>query len=255
LLQRLSLSAPTRSEEESAVTAAISEETLARLRRVATATLSTQLFKLGFRSTYLTGLRPLAPGMRMVGEALTLRFVPAREDLATFDHITRPDYAQRAAIEHCGPGQVLVVDGRGIESAAIGGDIYMNRLKVRGAAGCVVDGCVRDHASIQALGFPVYARGAAAPPHPARHLAVDWNVPIGCCEVLVMPGDVLVGDADGVVCIPRHVVDDVARSGAELDALEAFVVEKIRSGAPVPGTYPPDEKTRAEYEAWRKRQG
>jgi regulator of RNase E activity RraA len=230
----------------------LAQGTLEKLQRVATATLSTQLFKLGFHNTYLAGLRALSPSLRMVGEALTLRFVPAREDLATFENITRPQYAQRAAIEACEPGQVLVVEGRGIDAAAIGGDIYMNRLKVLGAAGCVVDGCVRDYASIQVLGFPVYARGAASPPHPARHLAVDWNVAIGCCEVLVMPGDILVGDADGVVCIPRHVADDVARTGAELDELESFVVERIRGGAAVPGTYPPDEKTRAEYEVWRK---
>lgn len=226
--------------------------TLDKLQRVATATLTTQLFKLGFRSTFLAGLRAASPHLRMAGEALTLRFVPAREDLATFENIAKPDYAQRAAIESCKPGQVLVVEGRGLDSAAIGGDIYMTRLKVRGAAGCVVDGCVRDFASIQELGFPVYARGPASPPHPVRHFAVDWNVPIGCCEVLVMPGDILVGDADGVVCIPRHLADEVARTGAELDELESFVIERIRAGAAVPGTYPPDEKTRAEYEAWRK---
>ena len=230
----------------------LDQGTLESLQRVATATLSTQLFKLGFRNTYLTGLRALSPGLRMVGAALTLRFVPGREDLSSFEHITKPDYPQRAAIEACKPGQVLVAEGRGIEAAAIGGDIYMNRLKVLGAAGCVVDGCVRDFASIQALEFPVYARGPASPPHPARHLAVAWNVPIGCCEVLVMPGDIVVGDADGVVCIPRHLADEVARTGADLDELESFVVEKIKAGAAVPGTYPPDEKTRAEYEAWRK---
>jgi regulator of RNase E activity RraA len=212
----------------------VSQDTLDRLGRVTTATLSTQLFKLGFRSTFLTGLRALAPDVRMVGEALTLRFVPAREDLAAFENITKPDYPQRAAIESAGRGQVLVVEGRGMESAAIGGDIYMNRLKVRGAAGCVVDGCVRDFASVQSMGFPVYARGAASPPHPARHLAVDWNVPIGCCEVLVMPGDIL-----------------VAKSGEELDQLEAFVLEKIKAGAPVPGTYPPNAATLKEYEAWK----
>src|SRR5581483_4541791 len=232
--------------------ATLAAETLERLKHVATATLTTQLFKLGFRNTYLTGLRAFAPGLRMVGEALTLRFAPGREDLATFERITQPDYPQRAAIEHCGPGQVLVVEGRAVESAAIGGDIYMTRLKVRGAAGCVVDACVRDSASIQSIGLPGYARGAASPPHPARHLAVDWNVPITCCEVLVMPGDVLVGDADGVVVVPRRLADEVARSGAEVDELEVFVLEKIRKGAPVPGTYPPDEKTRAEYEAWRR---
>jgi len=238
-----------------AASAPLAADTLERLGRVASATLSTQLFKLGLRNTFLAGLRAVNPGLRMVGEALTLRFVPGREDLATFENITRPDYPQRAAIEACGPGQVLVVEGRGVESAAIGGDIYMTRLQVRGAAGCVVDACVRDYASIQALGLPVYARGAASPPHPARHLAIDWNVPIACSEVLVMPGDILVGDADGVVCIPRHLADEVARTGAELDELEAFVVEKIRAGAPVPGTYPPDERTRAEYEVWRRQRG
>lgn len=233
----------------------LSAETLTRLGRVATATLTTQLFKLGFRNTFLPGLRALNPGLRMVGEALTLRFVPGREDLATFDNITRPDYPQRAAIEACRPGQVLVVEGRGVESAAIGGDIYMTRLRMRGAAGCVVDGCVRDFASVQTLGLPVYARGAASPPHPARHLAVDWNVPIACSEVLVMPGDVLVGDADGVVCIPRHLADEVSRTAADLDELEAFVLEKIKAGAAVPGTYPPSEQTRAEYEVWRRGRG
>lgn len=238
-----------------AAPAPLAADTLERLGRVASATLSTQLFKLGLRNTFLAGLRAVNPGLRMVGEALTLRFVPGREDLATFENITRPDYPQRAAIEACGPGQVLVVEGRGVESAAIGGDIYMTRLQVRGAAGCVVDACVRDYASIQALGLPVYARGAASPPHPARHLAIDWNVPIACSEVLVMPGDILVGDADGVVCIPRHLAEEVARTGAELDELEAFVVEKIRAGAPVPGTYPPDERTRAEYEVWRRQRG
>jgi regulator of RNase E activity RraA len=237
------------------MTIPVTPATLERLCTVATATLSTQLFKLGLRNTYLTGLRPVAPGLRLVGEALTLRCVPAREDLATFENITRADYPQRAAIEACGPGQVLVVEGRGIESAAIGGDIYINRLKVRGAAGCIVDGCVRDHASVRVLGFPVYARGAASPPHPARHLAVAWNVPVGLCEVLVMPGDILVGDDDGVVSIPRHLADEVSRSAADLDALEAFVIERIRAGAPVPGTYPPDEKTRAEYEAWKRTRG
>ena len=238
-----------------ATPAPLAPDTLERLGRVASATLTTQLFKLGFRNTFLTGLRAVNPGLRMVGEALTLRFVPGREDLATFDNITRADYPQRAAIEACRPGQVLVVEGRGVESAAIGGDIYMTRLRVRGAAGCVVDGCVRDFASLQGLGLPVYARGPASPPHPARHLAVDWNVPVACSEVLVMPGDILVGDADGVVCIPRHLADEVARTGAELDELEAFVLEKIKAGAPVPGTYPPDEATRAQYEAWRKNRG
>ncbi len=236
-------------------TTAPTAATLATLARVATATITTQLFKLGLRNTYLAGLRPMSAASRVVGEAVTLRCVPSREDLATFERITAPGYPQRSAIESLGPGQVLVVEGRGITEAAIGGDIYLTRMQVRGAAGCVVDGCVRDTGSLAAMDFPVYARSSASPPHLARHLAVDWNVPVGCCEVLVMPGDILVGDADGVVCIPRHLADEVAAWAAELDHLEAFVLERIRAGAALSGTYPPDAATRALYDAWRVGRG
>jgi len=230
----------------------LGQQTLERLRYVSTATVSTQLFKLGLRNMFMPGLRPLAPALRMVGVARTLRFAPAREDLATFEAIARPDYPQRAVIESIERGQVLVVDCRGVESAAAGGEIYMARLKVLGAAGCVIDGSIRDFPAVQKLGLPVYARSAAAPPHPAAHLAVDFDVPIGCAEVLVMPGDIMVGDGEGVVCIPRHLADQVAQSGLELEELETFVLEKIQAGARVPGTYPPDEATKQEYEAWRK---
>jgi regulator of RNase E activity RraA len=236
-----------------AVSTPVAPETIERLRQVSTATLTTQLFKLGFRRTHLAGLRPLGPGARMVGVARTVRFVPAREDLATFERLGDLGYPQRRAIEHIEPGQVLALECRGVSDAAAVGEILIARLQARGAAGLVADGGIRDAAAVQALGFPVYALGPAAPAHVVRHLAIDEDVPIGCAEVLVMPGDVLVGDGDGVVCIPRHVADAVATSALEQDRVEAFLLEKVRRGAPLVGTYPPSPATLAEYEASRRR--
>lgn len=229
--------------------APLSSETLDGLRQVSTPTLTTQLFKLGFRNVFLHGVRPLCPKTKLVGEARTVRFAPAREDLATLAAIGDPGYPQRRAIEQVGPGQVLVLDCRGVDSAAAAGDILITRVRVRGAAGVVTDGGLRDFPAIQAMEFPVYAKGPAAPAHVARHLAVDADVPVGCAEVLVMPGDILVGDAEGVVCIPRHLADVVARGGAEQERLEAFLLAKIAAGAPLPGTYPPNQATLAEYDA------
>ena len=228
-------------------------ETLERLGRVSTATLATQLFKLGFRSRWLHGLRPLSARCRLVGEAVTVRFVPTREDLGTYEALADPGYPQRRAIEEIAPGQVLVLGCRGIPDAAAVGDILIARLHVRGAAGVVADGGIRDYPVIRTLDFPVYALGPAAPAHVARHLAVDVDVPIGCAEVLVLPGDLMVGDEEGVICVPRGVATDVASRSVEQDRLEAFVLEKIRAGAPLPGTYPPSAATRVEYEAWRDR--
>jgi regulator of RNase E activity RraA len=226
--------------------------TIERLLRISTPTLTTQLFKLGFRNAYLHGVRPLCPDRRMAGEAVTVRFAPAREDRAGYEMLADPDYPQRHAIEHILPGQVLVMDCRGVASAASAGDILIARLQARGAAGLVLDGGIRDYVSVQKLGFPVYALGPAAPAHVVRHVAVDENVPIGCAEVLVVPGDIMVGDGEGVVCIPRAVADTVATRGIEQDELEAFILEKVRQGAPLPGTYPPGESTLAEYEIWRR---
>jgi regulator of RNase E activity RraA len=231
----------------------LASQTIDRLRQVSTATLTTQLSKVGFRNTYLAGLRPLCPAVRMVGVATTVRFVPAREDLATHERLGDPAYPQRHAIEHIAPGHVLVMDCRGVTSAAAAGEILIARLQARNAAGLVADGGIRDYPAVQALGFPVYALGPAAPAHIARHVAIDENLPVACAEVLVMPGDVLVGDGEGVVCIPRHVVDTVAASALEQDRLEAFLLEKVRRGAPLPGTYPPDAATLAEYEAHKRR--
>jgi regulator of RNase E activity RraA len=233
----------------------LAPETLGRLRQVSTPTLTTQLFKLGFRRRFLHGLRPLCPGAGMVGEAVTVRFAPAREDLATLEALADPSYPQRRAIEEIEPGQVLVMDCRGVADAAAAGDILIARLRARAAGGLVADGGIRDYPGVQALGFPVYALGPSAPAHLVRHLAVDVNQPIGCAEVLVMPGDIMVGDEDGVVCIPRAVADPAAAAGLEQEQLEAFILEKVAKGAPLPGTYPPSEATRAEFEAWRRAGG
>lgn len=227
-------------------------EILERLQNVSTPTLTTQLFKLGFRNTFLHGLRPVRADMRMVGVAVTMRFAPAREDLATLGALADPDYPQRHAIEHIRPGEVLVMDCRGVAAAAAAGDILVARLRARGAAGLVADGGIRDYPAVRELGLPVYALGPSAPAHLVRHLAVDVNVPIGCAEVLIMPGDVLVGDAEGVVAIPRAVAAAVAEGGVQQEQLEAFLLERIKGGAPLPGTYPPGEAVLAEYEAWRR---
>jgi regulator of RNase E activity RraA len=233
----------------------LAPDTIERLRRISTPTLTTQLFKLGFRNTFLAGVRPLCPDRRMAGEAVTVRFAPAREDRAGYEVLADPGYPQRHAIEHIQPGQVLVMDCRGVASAANAGDILVSRLQVRGAAGLVLDGGIRDYPSVQGFGFPVYALGPAAPAHVVRHVAVDENVPIGCAEVLVVPGDIMVGDGEGVVCIPRAVADKVAAAGLEQETLETFILGKVRGGAPLPGTYPPDEKTLAEYEDWKRKRG
>ena len=234
---------------------ALGPGTLDRLRRISTPTLVTQLFKLGLRSRFLHGLRPVCPDLRMVGEAVTMRFVPAREDLATLEALADPRYPQRRAIEEIQQGQVLVMDCRGVREAAAAGDILVARLRARQAAGLVADGGIRDYPAVQGLGFPVYALGPSAPAHVGRHLATDVDLPIACAEVLVMPGDIMVGDGEGVVCIPRALADAVAASGLEQEQLEAFILEKVKAGAPLPGTYPPSEATRAEFEAWRQRGG
>ncbi|PYN08382.1 MAG: ribonuclease activity regulator RraA [Candidatus Rokuibacteriota bacterium] len=235
--------------------APLSPETLERLRQISTPTLSTQLLKLGLRSRVLHGLVPLSPEARMAGEAVTVRFVPAREDLATLEALGDPAYPQRRAIEHIRPGQVLVMDCRRVVDAAAAGDILVARLQARGAAGLVADGGVRDFLSVKASGFPVYVAGPSAPAHVLRHLAVDVDVPIGCAEVLVMPGDVMVGDGEGAICVPRALAEAVAIAGLDQERLEAFLLEKVKAGAPLPGVYPPNAATLAEYEARRRPRG
>ena len=234
----------------------MNSDTLATLRRVSTATLSTQMFKRGFRNVFLQGVRPLGTyGENMVGPATTVRNIPAREDLDVMGSLGNPEHPQRKAVETCKPGHVLVMDCRGDARAASGGDILITRLLRRGAAGVVTDGGIRDAGPISKMPLPVFCAGPSAPLNIIRHHAVEIDTPIACGGVAVYPGDILVGDADGVVVLPAHLADEVARDAAAQEALEEFLLMKIDQGAPLPGTYPPNEATLAEYAAWQRNKG
>lgn len=231
----------------------LNADTLERLRLASTATLCTQLFKRGLRNVFLQGVGRLASaGVNLVGPAYTLRYIPAREDIDHLGVFEDPEHPQRKSIETVPPGHVLVIDCRGERGAASAGNILVTRLMVRGVAGLVSDGPVRDSAEIASMKFAVYCAGGSAPLNLVRHHAADANVPIGCGGVAVYPGDVMVGDAEGVVAIPRALADEVARDAVAQEDLEAFVLERIGGGAALPGTYPPNAETRAAYDAWRK---
>jgi regulator of RNase E activity RraA len=231
----------------------IDEAALERLRQASTATIATQLFKLGLRTRFLTGLAPLNPERcRFVGEAATLRYIPMREDLDHPDVYGDLEHPQRKAIETARPGAVLVIDCRGDIRAGSVGAILAARLRARGAAGLVTGGAVRDAGEIAAGGLPVFAAARSAAVSLSVHHAADFDVPIACAGVAVFPGDVLVGDEDGVVVIPRHLAAQIATPAAEQEALERFLLAKVEAGAPLPGTYPPNAQTLAEYETQRR---
>ena len=236
----------------------VSEAALEQLRHVSNATLTTQLFKRGLRNVFLQGVKPLAPpapgAPNLVGPAFTMRNIPAREDLDQLSAFQNPEHPQRKGVETVPAGAVLVQDCRGVTDAASMGSILATRMKVRGVAGMVSDGPVRDSATIAALGIPVFCAGASAPLNLCKHHPVDLNVPIGCGGVAVFPGDIIVGDADGVVVIPRHLAEEVARDATEQETLERFITGRIEAGAALPGTYPPNAATLAAYEAWKKEQ-
>lgn len=225
----------------------LSATTVAALRAVSTATLTAQLLRRGIRTTFLAGLRPLRPDLRMVGRAVTLRYVPARDDVGTgvaFDNRTN---AQRIAVESVGPGDVLVIDARGDTRAAALGNILATRILRLGAAGIVTDGALRDTPGFAEIDLPTYAAGANAALSSTIHHPVDINVPIGCAGVLVMPGDILVGDAEGVVVIPASMAEEVAADAFEQERLEAYVLQRVDEGAALHGTYPPGDETIAAF--------
>jgi regulator of RNase E activity RraA len=227
-----------------------------QLRQASTATIATQLFKLGLRNRFLTGLTPLNPERcRFVGEATTLRYIPMREDLDHPDVYGDPEHPQRKVIESARPGSVLVIDCRGDVRAGSVGGILVARLRARGAVALVTDGAVRDAGEIAAGAFPVFAAARSAGISLSVHHAVDFDVPIACAGAAVFPGDVLVGDEDGVVVIPRHLAAQIATPAAEQEALERFLLAKVEAGAALPGTYPPSAQTLAEYETWRRSGG
>ncbi len=232
-------------------------ETRQKLMGVSTATISTALFKRGFRTQMIQDVHPLNRGLpNMVGEAFTLRYIPAREDLNPITVFNDPKHPQRKAIEDCPPGCVFVIDSRKDPRAASAGGILVTRLMKRGVAGIVTDGGFRDSPEIAELPFPTYHCRPAAPTNITLHQAVDVNVPIGCGDAPVWPGDIIVGDAEGVIVIPAHLADEIAAETHEMTAYEDFVTEKVREGRSIVGLYPAtDERSKVEFEAWRKANG
>ncbi|UBM08612.1 ribonuclease activity regulator RraA [Cupriavidus metallidurans] len=227
---------------------------LAALKTVSTATLCTALFKRGLRNQFIQDVRPIQsnPGT-MVGEAFTLRYIPAREDLNPITVFQDPNHPQRQAIEQCPPGAVLVIDSRKDARAASAGSILVTRLMQRGGAGIVTDGGFRDSPEIAQMAMPAYHHRPSAPTNLTLHQALEFNVPIGCGDVAVFPGDVIVGDAEGVVVIPQEMAEDIAAEAVEMTAFEDFVTEEVRKGRSIIGLYPPTtEKAREDFAVWRK---
>lgn len=222
------------------------------LRRVSTATLTTQLRRRGVRSTFLTGLTPFRPDLRLVGRAFTLRYVPMRDDMGGEPEFDNDTNLQRIAVETIGPGDVLVIDARQDIRAASLGHILATRMKRRGAAGVVTDGALRDTPGFADLELPAYAAAPHAAVSSEIHLPIAINVPIGCAGVLVMPGDVVVGDAEGVVIVPSAMASDVASSALEQEELELFILGRIEAGARLHGTYPPAPALLNTYEDQRR---
>lgn len=229
--------------------------TLDLARRISTATLTSQLQKRGFANSFMLGVLPLRPETRLAGLAFTLRFIPMREDLDPPGETDNRTSKQRLAVEALGPGDVLVIDARGDVGAATLGDILATRIQHRGAAGIVTDGAFRDTPSIRALDLATYARGQNPYASTRIHHPQDINVPIGCAGVAVVPGDLIVGDGEGVVVVPRAVAEEVVRAAFEQDQRETFIMAKIRGGASILGVYPPDASTLAEYEDWKRTSG
>ena len=228
-------------------------ETRAKLMTVSTATLCTALFKRGLRNAFIQDVRPINPNLpNMVGPAYTLRYIPAREDLNPISVFSDREHPQRKAIEECPSGAVLVIDSRKDARAASAGAILVTRLMKRGAAGIVSDGGFRDSPEMAKLPFAVYHQRPSAPTNLTLHQALDINVPIGCGDVPVWPGDVMVGDGEGVVVIPAGIADEIANEAVEMTAFEDFVTEKVNEGRSILGLYPPtEEASRVEFAAWR----
>jgi regulator of RNase E activity RraA len=232
-------------------------ETREKLKTVSTATLCTALYKRGLRNQFIQDVRPLNPNLgNMVGEAFTLRYIPAREDLNPISVFQDRAHPQRKAVEECPPGAVMVIDSRKDARAASAGGILVSRLMKRGVAGVVTDGGFRDSPEIAQLDIPAYHNRPSAPTNLTHHQALDINVPIGCGDVPVWPGDVVVGDSEGVVVIPAHLADEIASEAVEMTAFEDFVQEEVLKGRSILGLYPPtDEQSNIDFAAWRKAKG
>ena len=224
------------------------------LSAITTATLTTLLLKNGLRNVWIRGTRPIAPGQpRIIGRAFTLRFVPAREDLATPESWSKP-ISTRSAIEAMPPGCMVVADAMGVTDAGIFGDILCARMKKLGVAGLITDGVVRDIAGVRGTGLPVWCQGAAAPPSVAGLTFVNWQEPIGCGGVAVFPDDVVVADDDGAVLIPAALLDEIVATAPEQERMENWIMREVENGAQLPGLYPPNAETRARYEKSKLKQ-
>jgi regulator of RNase E activity RraA len=231
----------------------LDETAVAALAGTSTATLTTVLLKLGLRNVWMRGAQPLRPQpARVVGRAFTLRFVPAREDLATPDSWSSPT-STRAAIEAMPQGCVAVIDAMGVTDAGVFGDILCARMRRRNVAGLVTDGVVRDVEGVLDTALPVWCRGRAAPPSVAGLTFVGWQQPVGCGGVAVFPDDVVVADRDGAVVIPQGLLDQVLAAAPEQERLEAWIMAEVNNGAALPGLYPPNSETRARYERETRR--
>jgi regulator of RNase E activity RraA len=230
----------------------LSADLRAALGAVSTATVTTILLKKGIRRAFMQGPKPLAPFPRLVGPAFTMRFIPAREDLATPESWASPR-STRAAIEDMPADVIAVADARGLTEAAIFGDILVARMKKRGVTALVTDGTLRDGVGVLGTGMPVWCAGVAAPASVAGHTFVGWQEPIGCGGIAVFPGDVIVADGDGAVVIPQALVEDVAKLGPEQERFENWAMAEVEKGVPLPGLYPPNEANRARYEAETKK--
>jgi regulator of RNase E activity RraA len=235
----------------------LSNETRGKLKNVSTATICTALFKRGLHKQFIQDVRPLNGSLgNMVGEAFTLRYIPAREDLNPISVFQNRAHPQRKAIEDCPPGAVMVIDSRKDARAASAGSILVTRLMKRGVAGVVTDGGFRDAPEIAKLTIPAYHNRPSAPTNLTLHQALDINVPIGCGDAPVWPGDVVVGDAEGVVIIPAGIADEIANEAFEMTAFEDFVTEEVLKGRSILGLYPAtDDQTMVDFKAWRKTNG
>ncbi len=240
----------------------LSPATRDKLKTVSTATLCTALFKRGLRNQFIQDVRPVNADLQrdmpnMVGEAFTLRYIPAREDLNPISVFQDRNHPQRVAVEQCPAGAVMVFDSRKDARAASAGGILVSRLMVRGCAGVVTDGGFRDSPEIAALNFPAYHSRPSAPTNLTLHQALDINVPIGCGDVAVWPGDVMVGDKEGVFVIPAHLADEIANEAVEMTVFEDFVIDMVQNhGRSIVGLYPPtDPQTPHDFAAWRQARG
>jgi regulator of RNase E activity RraA len=225
-----------------------------KLKAVSVATLCTALFKRGLRNQFIQDVRPLNPNMpNMVGEAFTLRYMPAREDRNPISAFLNRDHPQRKAVEDCPAGSVMVIDSRKDARAASAGGILVARLMKRGCAGVVTDGGFRDSPEIADYEMPAYHSRPSAPTNLTLHEAIEINGPIGCGDAPVFPGDIIVGDREGVIVIPAAIADEIANEAVEMTAFEDFVTEEVMKGRSILGLYPPtDEQSKIDFAAWRK---